>query len=234
MGNMHLITGYAGSAHVAAADQGSFNAAVFGLDSYVLNIGSKLAANMINSNTCRIADGDIIMQGRHVRLNEDSYVDLAIQSGTQGMKRNDLVVARYTKNTDTGIEDCNLVVIQGTPTAGTPADPAYTEGDIFEHDATADMPLYRIPINGINVGTPVALFRTLEASMTEIFESLRDRVPVSRTIAGINLNADIAAQALLNALFTGTVRIPYPNASLIGTELPAAGTPGRIFFKKVG
>ena len=39
--------------------------------------------------------------------------------------------------------------------------------------------------------------------------------------------------ALLTALFTGKVILPYSNADLIGTALPSAGTPGRVFLKKV-
>lgn len=45
-----------------------------------------------------------MMKGRFVRLAPDTYVDLAIENGAQGMKRNDLIVARYTKNTTSGVE----------------------------------------------------------------------------------------------------------------------------------
>lgn len=111
MGNLNLVTGYKGEAHVTAADQGSFNAAIFGAGSYVLNRGNKFAALVVSNNSIRIQDGDICMQGRHVRLTEGTYVDLAVENGAQGYKRNDLIVARYTK-TAQGVEDCSLVVIR--------------------------------------------------------------------------------------------------------------------------
>lgn len=159
MGNIHLVTGHAGEAHVTAADHGSLNAAVFGSGQYVLDRGNKLAASIISNNSIRIADGDILMQGRHIRLNEGDYIDLAIQNGEQGMLRHDLIVCRYTMNSQTGVEETNLVVIKGTSAASNPQDPAYTSGDIITgHAFQADFPLYRVPLNGLNIQELVPLF----------------------------------------------------------------------------
>lgn len=159
MGNLHLVTGHAGSAHVTAADHASLNAAIFGEGEYVLNRGSKFAATVISNNSIRIADGDISMQGRHIRLNEGNYVDLTIENGSQGKNRNDLIVALYTKDGTSGVEDCNIIVIKGTEVSGTATDPEYTAGSIInDHVLQADMPLYRVPLNGLNVGALVSLF----------------------------------------------------------------------------
>ena len=90
-------------------------------------------------------------------------LSLSISNGNQGYKRNDLIVARYTKNSSTGVEDCNLVVVRGTATTGTAKDPAVTTGNILNGtDIRHDMPLYRIPLNGLTVGTPVRLATVLE------------------------------------------------------------------------
>lgn len=164
MANMHLITGYAGEAHITAADQGSLNAALFGEASYVLNRGSKLAATIVSNNSITIADGDIMMQGRHARIEEGETVELTIENGSQGNYRNDLIVARYTKDASTGVEAVNLAVIKGTPAESDPADPEYTSGDIINGNVlTADMPLYRVPLNGLTVQTLVPLFSTFPA-----------------------------------------------------------------------
>lgn len=159
MGNIHLVTGHAGKGHVTAADHGSLQAAIFGEGEYVLNRGSKFATTIISNNIVRVADGDIIMQGRHIRLDEGTYVDLSVENGTQGFYRNDLIVARYTKDSLSGVEDCNLVVIKGTASAGTATDPAHTSGDIInDHVLLAEMPLFRIPLDGLNVQPLVPLF----------------------------------------------------------------------------
>lgn len=176
MANLHLVTGYAGAAHVAAADQGSLHVALFGSDSYVLNRGNKFAISVINNNTVRLLDGDILMQGRHIRLNENTYVDVTIENGEQGLFRNDLIVCRYTKNSGTGVEEANLVVIKGAATSGTAVDPEYTEADIVADSVmVADMPLYRIPISGLNVGTPVCLFDTFD-TLPESFAAVDEHI----------------------------------------------------------
>lgn len=166
MGNLHLVTGYAGQSHVTAADTASLNAAIVGPDNYVLNRGNKFAASIVTNNKITIADGDLLMQGRHIRLNEGSTVDLTIENGASGYYRNDLIVARYTMNSNSGVEDCNLVVIKGTAVSSNPADPEYTSGDIInDHVLQADMPLYRVPLDGLNVQTLVPLFTVITKSL---------------------------------------------------------------------
>lgn len=161
MGNLHIVTGYKGESHVTAADMGSLNAAIFGEGSYVLNRGSKFATTIVSNNKIKVADGDLMIQGRHVRLNEGGYLDMTIENGAQGQHRNDLIVARYTKDNNTGVEDVNLVVIKGTPSASSPVDPEYTVGDIInEHVFLADFPLYRVPLKELNVQELVPMFET--------------------------------------------------------------------------
>lgn len=162
MANIHLVTGYAGSGHISAADQGAFNAALFGTGSYVLNVGNKFSASVITNNQIRVLDGDLIMQGRHVRFNSgDSSVDLTIENGVTGQNRNDLIVCRYTKDAESNKEKCELVVIKGTATSGTATDPAYNNGSILDGDSLVDFPLYRVPIAGLNVGSLVPLFNVV-------------------------------------------------------------------------
>lgn len=172
MGNIHLVTGYAGQEHITAIDQAAFNAALIGTGQFVLGKGNVLQAQVITNNQIRILDGELMMQGRFVRLDPDTYVDISIENGAQGVKRNDLIVARYTKNTVTGVESADLVVIKGTAVDGNPEDPEYTVGDITNGaDAQNDFPLWRIPIDGLNVGKPVALFgEPFKESMQTISE----------------------------------------------------------------
>lgn len=166
MGNLHLVTGRAGTAHITAADHGSLNAAIFGEGGYVLNRGSKFAATVVSNNKIRVADGDIIMQGRHIRLGNS--VDLSIDNGSQGVNRNDLIVVRYTRNGTTGIEDSNLVVIKGSETSGNALDPEYNDNStIFDGADLVDMPLYRVRLNGISVAAVEAMFEVRSLGNTQ-------------------------------------------------------------------
>lgn len=159
MANLHLVTGYAGYEHIKATDQAAFNAALIGTGQFVLEKGGIFKAQVHTNNLVRVLDGELMMQGRFIRLDPDTYVDLEIENGEQGKLRNDIIVARYTKDIGTGVEECNLVVIKGESVASNPADPAHEEGDITNGVGTVhDYPLWRLPIDGINVGEPVALY----------------------------------------------------------------------------
>ncbi|WP_458397155.1 hypothetical protein [Anaerotignum sp.] len=185
MGNMHLVTGYAGQEHITAVDQGAFNAALIGTGQFVLDKGNVFEAQVISNNQIRILDGELMMHGRFVRLDPDTYVDLAIENGAQGVKRNDLIVARYTKNMVNGVESVDLVVIKGTATSGNPSDPAYTTGDITNGaSAQHDFPLWRIPLDGLNVGSPVALFGE------PFMDSMRTLPEIRKKVQDISDTAD--------------------------------------------
>lgn len=166
---VELITGYAGTPHIGSADIGAFQAGIVGPGDYALATGNQLKATMSNANTIAVQSGDAVLNGRHVHLTGTTTA--TVQSGTQGQKRNDLAVLRYTKNTTTGVETCSIVVLKGTPTTGAPTDPAHTTGSILDGVATHDMPLYRIPLDGITVGTLVPLFNVLKP-MKDVWDSL--------------------------------------------------------------
>ena len=153
-----LITGFAGAPHVGSDDMGAFQAGILGTGSYVLQTGQQLKATVASANKVTIGTGDLVMNGRHVRM--ATATDLTIQNGTQGQKRNDLIVCRYSKASD-GKETATLVVVKGTATSGTPADPSYNKTSILDGASVSDMPLYRIPITNLSVGTPVQLFKVL-------------------------------------------------------------------------
>lgn len=211
MGKLHLVTGYAGASHVTAADAASLNAAIVGPDNYVLNRGNQFAATIVTNNKITVLDGDLMMQGRHIRLVEGSTIDLSIDSGAAGYYRNDLIVARYTKNSSTGVEDCNLVVIKGTAVTGSPSDPAYTSGNILTGNVLqADMPLYRVPLSGLNVQTLVPLFKTINANLQNTGDGYQktteDLATVSVLASGDYIPVyDVSAAANKKTMFSAII-----------------------------
>lgn len=159
MANMNLVTGYTGQAHVTAADDGALNAALVGSGQYVMPTGNQLQASVITNNSVKVLDGDALMQGRHIRIEPGTSVDLTIENGATGYYRNDLIVIRYAKEASTGVETANLTVIKGTPGTEQAADPSYTSGDILNDGAIAnDMPLYRVVLEGLNIKELVPLY----------------------------------------------------------------------------
>ena len=148
---MEIITGYTGKPHVTSEQDRDVNIGVVGEGSYVLQTGMQLAAEVSSNNEIKIRDGVLMHQGCTASIKKNTYDSLIIINGSQGMKRIDLIVARYEKNQDNGLESLDLKVIQGTPAESTPTVPEYTEGDIQAGDYVADMPMYQVIIDGLNI-----------------------------------------------------------------------------------
>ena len=152
-----LVTGRWGETHVTSAQAGNFNSGIVGDGCYVM---SGLDATMTNANTCHISPGFGSFNGRDFEVPAGG-IDLTIDNGTQAQYRNDLVVVRYALEPSSQTESAELVVVKGAPAASEPADPAINEGSILDGDSPVDMPLWRIPLDGITVGDPVRLFQTV-------------------------------------------------------------------------
>lgn len=165
---VELVTGHANKAHATAEQAAGLNAGILGLDDYVLNVHDKLKITVVSANKVTIGTGELVMQGRHV--SQGTPEDLIVTNGSQGQKRNDLIVCRYA-NGSQNIESAKLVVVRGTPTTGTPTDPAVNTTSPLDGGTTYDMPLYRIPLDGITIGTPVPLFNVLKP-MSDVWDSL--------------------------------------------------------------
>ena len=168
---VELVTGHANKAHATAEQAAGLNAGILGLDDYVLDVHDKFELTVVSANKVTIGTGELVMQGRHV--SQGTPEDLIVTNGSQGQKRNDLIVCRYAKGSQ-NIESAKLVVVRGTPTTGTPTDPAVNTTSPLDGGTTYDMPLYRIPLDGITIGTPVALFNVLKP-MSDVWDSLTQR-----------------------------------------------------------
>ena len=155
-----LITGLREAEDIQSEDDGARIYGTISRGDRVLEVGEKFAYQIISNNCVRIKSGELLMQGRHARQAPNTYTDLTINNGTQGMKRNDLIVARYTKNANTGIENVELAVIEGTPSS-TGVDPEITTGNIFEGCTLHEMPLYRVKMDGLEISSISEMFTTL-------------------------------------------------------------------------
>ena len=170
---IELITGLGDGPHVDASDVGGFQAGIVGEEDYVLSSGEKLKATVVSNNKIRIAEGEAVMQGRHWRIKPNTYEDVTIENGAQNMNRKDAIIARYTKNADTGIEKVELAVLKGTPTSGTAIAPAQEKGNILEGTMKHEMLLYIVSLKGLNIESVTAEFNVL-VNMSEINKRLSE------------------------------------------------------------
>ncbi|WP_329384498.1 hypothetical protein [Anaerofustis butyriciformans] len=147
---MELITGYQLEDHVTSLQDAMWHRGIW-KDDCIISVGENLKAEITTNNEIRVRSGILNMQGKFCSIDMNTYDSLTINNGTAGENRIDLIVARYEKNNETQVEDVRLKVIQGTPSLDTPSVPSYTEGNIDNGDLIAELPLYEVHIEGINI-----------------------------------------------------------------------------------
>ena len=158
---MEIIMGYRGEPHINSQQLRDTHIGIFGSGAHILDVNSKLAATVVSNNEIQIADGTVVCEGCTAEVTRGTTESMAIENGSQGMQRIDLIVARYTRNAGTAVEDMQLAVIKGTPAASSPAVPSYNQGLIADGDSPVDFPIYRVNLDGINITSVDALVDTV-------------------------------------------------------------------------
>ena len=153
---IELVDGKAGTAHISSEDKAIIHQAKFSKSDVVFDWGDAFKCSMSSSNRATIGTGCASIQGLDWHITAAESV--TISNGSQGMKHNDIICAHYHRDSSTGVEKVELAVLRGTPNATTAADPTIPSGKILSGAVDAYMPLWRIPLDGITVGTPVRLF----------------------------------------------------------------------------
>lgn len=128
---MEIVTGHTGSNHITTIDEASKNQGIFGSGTYILDVGSKFSPT-ISGSTVTIQDGEGMLQGIHFRVPVGQVDTVTLDPGTAGMNRIDVICARFTRITATGVESVSWHVGKGTPTAGDPVKPSMPPSSVRE------------------------------------------------------------------------------------------------------
>ena len=198
---MEIITGYVGKPHVTSEQDRDVHIGIIGSGSYVLQTGKQMTAEISSNNEIKVRDGVLMHQGCAASIKKNTYDSLSIVNGSQGMKRIDLIVARYERNKNTGVESLTLKVLKGTPASANPATPAYTTGDIQAGDYIADMPMYKVTLDGINITKLEKQFQTVETNA-----ALTQKVNVLNSTIGTTIGANTNSTRVVSFL-NGSIKI---------------------------
>ena len=170
-----LVTGSHGGddPHVESKHDALMHAAMLGRGGYILKTRNwTMKPTAKDANNITIPAWDLVVEGRQIYI--AAPTDVNIQSGSQGQKRRDLIVARYALNSGTGVETVTLEAIKGVPSSGTPADPGIETGSIIGGAIVSDLPLCRVNLDGItitSIDTLVSVMQPLE----DVWDSLTQR-----------------------------------------------------------
>lgn len=191
---IELVDGKAGVAHISSEDKAIIHQAKFSKSDVVFDWGDAFKCTMGSANKATIGTGCASIQGLDWHITAAESV--TISNGSQGVKRNDIICAHYHRDFKTGNELVELVVLKGTPNATAAADPTIPSGKILLGAVDAYMPLWRIPLDGITVGTPVRLFTprwALWDSVTQTWKPpyTNDRLTLCRVGHIVTVNGNV-------------------------------------------
>ena len=142
-----IVTGHTGSAHITADDWASFNAGLLSSSDVVLAFDMP-EAKETTSGVVTVPKLEIVIQGVHCRT--DGTDKVTIETGSQGLYRNDLIIGRYQKNASSGVESFSIAIVKGTASSS-PSDPSVTQNDIRSGGTLREVPLYRIVLYGSTI-----------------------------------------------------------------------------------
>ena len=168
---MKIVSGRTGSPHVTSQQFRQMLEGIIGQGSYIITSGENLKPELSSNNLLKIRSGMMAHHGCISCVDIGTYDEVTLTNGSQGMKRIDLIVNRYTRNAETEVENCSWKVIQGTPVASNPAVPAYTSGNLQNGDLVDDCPAFEVHYDGINV-TEVKSLLSVTDGLSELNSNL--------------------------------------------------------------
>lgn len=148
---MEIVSGLGEKPHVTSQQFRQILEGTIGQKSYIITSGENLEPELAANNLLKIRSGMMSHHGNVSSVKIGTYDAVELTNGSQGMKRIDLVVNRYTRNVETNMEKNEWVVIMGTPVASNPVAPAYTVGNLQKGDLVDDCPVFELHYDGINV-----------------------------------------------------------------------------------
>ena len=160
---MEIVSGRTGKPHVTSQQFRQIIEGIIGDDSCILPSGENLEPELVSNNSLKIRSGMMCHHGNVSSVKIGTYDEVELTNGSQGMKRIDLIVNRYTRNEEDNTEKNEWVVIMGTPAENSPVVPEYTQGDLQKGDLLDDCPVFEVHFDGINI---VEVTKKLEIAKT--------------------------------------------------------------------
>ena len=198
---MKIVSGRTGSPHVTSQQFRQMLEGIIGQGSYIITSGENLKPELSSNNLLKIRSGMMAHHGCISCVDIVTYDEVTLTNGSQGMKRIDLIVNRYTRNAETEVENCSWKVIQGKPVASNPAVPAYTSGNLQNGDLVDDCPAFEVHYDGINVTEVKSLL-----SVTDGLSGLSSKLTNTNTnLAKANTVLENRKPIIVDSTAQGTV-----------------------------
>ena len=160
MANLLNGDGYTG---ITAQEDADLYAGLAGSGRLMLNVGRKMDCEIIDNNTVRIYDGELISKGRRIHIDAGTWDDFTIPTGSQGTVK--YYTLGYRLYSDGGQQKCQAVL--KTDNGST----VYTENDLRDGNSETYVSVYRIKQEGLNLTDIEALYTSI-TGLEKILEQL--------------------------------------------------------------
>ena len=198
---MKIVSGRTGSPHVTSQQFRQMLEGIIGQGSYIITSGENLKPELSSNNLLKIRSGMMAHHGCISCVDIGTYDEVTLTNGSQGMKRIDLIVNRYTRNAETEVENCSWKVIQGKPVASNPAVPVYTSGNLQNGDLVDECPAFEVHYDGINV-TEVKSLLSVTDGLSELSSKLTN---TNTNLAKANTVLENRKPIIVDSTAQGTV-----------------------------
>lgn len=206
---MKIVSGRTGLPHVTSQQFRQMLEGIIGQGSYIITSGENLKPELSSNNLLKIRSGMMAHHGCISCVDIGTYDEVTLTNGSQGMKRIDLIVNRYTRNAETEVENCSWKVIQGKPVASNPAVPAYTSGNLQNGDLVDECPAFEVHYDGINV-TEVKSLLSVTDGLSGLSSNL---VNVKNELTNISNKLTALSDSINNLGSTKTVKLANKSSS---------------------
>lgn len=142
--------GYQG---ITAQEDADLYAGLAGSGRLLLNVGRKMECEIVDNNTVRIYDGELVSKGRRIHIDAGTWDDFTIPTGSQGATK--YFTLGYRLYSDGGQQKCQAVL--KTDNGST----TYTENDLRDGSSETYISVYRIKQEGLNLTDIEALYTSI-------------------------------------------------------------------------
>ena len=131
-----IITGKTGEPHVTSLDERVLNGSLLGRNTlYKLPWGSNFDISITGELTAKVGTGIGVFQGIEFMIEDP--IDLTFESLGPSVRREDLIIVEYKKNSVSGLESVEVKVKKGEETqSGIPQAPSLLQENIWDGDGT--------------------------------------------------------------------------------------------------
>ena len=131
-----IITGKTGEAHVTSLDERVLNGSLLGRNTlYKLPWGDSFDISITGDLTAKVGTGVGVFQGIEFMIEDP--IDLTFESLGPSVRREDLIIVEYKKDSVSGLESVEVKVKKGEETqSGNPSAPSLLQQNIWDGDGT--------------------------------------------------------------------------------------------------